>query len=292
MADERRVPAEDDAEAAGGDVERRPATDRMLAVLEMVAGAGRAVAVRDVADALDLPKPTAHRLVNALLERSLLARAVDRRAVTVGPKLTDLALDILRATMAQAPARTVLRALAHELGETCNIGVLEGGEVVYLDRVEAEGSPLRLNFGVGSRVPLHCTAMGKLFLATMPPAVRRRIVEGVRLEAHTAHTLSDPAALRAELARVAGRGWSVDDEEYIVGVFCLAVPVADAAGRTVAALAAQAPKARLSLDRLDEVLPRLRRAAAELGAVLGGEDAEAERIECTAGAVSQRRAWS
>lgn len=263
-----------EVESEGG--ERRAAADRMLSVLEEVASAGRPVAVRDVAEALDLPKPTAHRLVNTLLERGLLARSIDRRAVTVGPKLTQLALEILRSSVVQAPVRSVLRGVSTQLGETTNIGVLDGNEVVYLDRVEAEHWPLRLQFGVGSRVPLYCTAMGKLFVANLPEAQRERVVSATRFLKLTNNTIMDADRLREELALIREQGYAIDDEEFIVGVFCIAVPVRDARGRVIAGLAVQGPQARLPRERVGECLPILREAADSLTAVLAGGDTAAE----------------
>lgn len=275
MADERQpgAGAGTVVEVEGG--ERRAAADRMLGILEEVATSGRPVAVREVAEALDLPKPTAHRLVNTLLERGLLARGIDRRSVTVGPKLTQLALDILRSSVVQAPVRSVLSGVSTQLGETCNIGVLDGSEVVYLDRVEAEHWPLRLQFGIGSRVPLHCTAMGKLFLGHLPDVQRERLLSAIRFQRFTAGTIGDVEGMRAEAARIREQGYALDDEEFIVGVFCIAFPVRDTRGRVIAALAVQGPKARLPRERVEECLPILRHGAALLTTVLAGGDAGA-----------------
>ncbi|OYD80561.1 IclR family transcriptional regulator [Azospirillum brasilense] len=245
------------------------ATDRTFAILELVASASGPLAVKTIGTTLGLPKPTAHRLVNGLIDKGLLARDLETRDVIIGVEAARLAVGILRASLSRAPVRSVLRAVSAELGETCNVGVLDGGDVVYLDRVEVEHWPLRLQFGVGSRVPMHCTAMGKLFLATLPDGMRSRLLASGPFSAQTAHTLTDPDALAAELERIAARGYSLDDEEYVVGVFCVAVPILSSTGRTVAAIAVQAPKVRLSHDRVEQVLPILRRGAEALSAQFG-----------------------
>ncbi len=268
---------------------RRPATDRVLAVLELVAEAAGSLNVRVIGEALGLPKPTAHRLVNGLIEKGLLQRSFDPRAVTVGPKFARLAFDILRSSVAQAPARQLLQALSVELGETCNIGVMEGGDIVYLDRVEADHSPLRLQFGVGSRVPLHCTAMGKLFFSEMPEAACRFLLEEVPFPRFTPATFVDARALQTELDRVRRNGFAMDDEEYVLGVFCIAVPIRDAAGQMVAALAVQAPKARLSAAATHTVLPSLQRTAMAIAAVLMPTDEANSPAASTAAKTSR---WS
>ncbi|KAA1056720.1 IclR family transcriptional regulator [Azospirillum argentinense] len=274
LQEAREPTIEDAADNNSGD--RRPVADRVLALLDAVAGAGQPMAVKDIAEKLALPKPTAHRLIAMLEERGFLARPIDGRQVTVGPKLRTLALNTLRSSLAQTPSHARLRALSLELGETCNIGVLEGGDVVYLDRVEVEGWPLRLEFGVGSRVPLHCTAMGKLFLAFLPDLPRRRLLDCLPLPRMAAATLCDPALFRAELDSIASCGHSFDDEEYMPGVFCAAVPIRDGAGRMVAALAVQAPKVRLSRESVADRLPVLHRAASDMAHALGIDAAPAE----------------
>ncbi|WP_353861690.1 IclR family transcriptional regulator [Azospirillum formosense] len=279
LREPREPTIEDAADTNAGDNtpgDRRPLADRVLALLDAVAAAGQPMTVKDIAEKLALPKPTAHRLIAMLEERGFLARPIDGRLVTVGPKLRSLALNALRSSLVQAPSHARLRALSLELGETCNVGVLEGGDVVYLDRVEVEGWPLRLEFGVGSRVPLHCTAMGKLFLAFLPELPRRRLLDCLPLPRMAAATLCDPALFRAELDSIAACGHSFDDEEYMPGVFCAAVPIRDGAGRMVAALAVQAPKVRLSRESVAERLPVLHRAASDMARALGIDAAPAE----------------
>ncbi|WP_119681542.1 IclR family transcriptional regulator [Indioceanicola profundi] len=255
--------------AASDPVDLKGAGERILAVLETVAAAGRPILIREIIDRLELPKPTAHRLVGALEEKGYLTRNLDRRAIMIGPRLRHLALDALRAALADAPARAILRNLSFELGETCNVGVFDGGDVVYLDRVEAGNSPLRLNFGVGSRVPLHCTAMGKLFLAHLSDTLQARILQGLSLPRFTDHTLCNPELLLRELIAIRASSYAVDDEEYVPGVFCTAVPIRNGAGRVIAALAIQAPKARVTRANIATHLPILLGAANALAPVFG-----------------------
>ncbi|WP_119681548.1 IclR family transcriptional regulator [Indioceanicola profundi] len=246
---------------------RRAAADRTLSVLELIASANEAVPVKAIGTRLGLPKPTAHRLVNNLLEKKFLARTAGTRDVTIGPEATKLGMKILRSSLLLAPRRAALRQISAEIGETCNIGVLDGDAAIYVDRVEVEHSPLRLQFGVGSRVPLHCSALGKLFLAYLPDSKRMRTIQQLSFTRYTGYTLLDENALTPELQRIRANGYAIDDEEFIAGVFCVAVPVPAVTGRSMVAIAAQGPKARLSHNRLPEVLQCLQRGA-ELFAVL------------------------
>jgi IclR family transcriptional regulator, acetate operon repressor len=161
----------------------------------------------------------------------------------------------------------VLSALVEAVGETCNFTTLDGSQVLYLDRVEARW-PLRLTLDVGAHVPLHCTASGKLFLATLPGARREALLAQLALPAMTPHTLTDRDALAAECQAITERGYSADREEFIAGLVAVAVPVFDEQGAVRAALAVHAPSARMSLVQMVERLPALRDAAQRMASLL------------------------
>jgi DNA-binding IclR family transcriptional regulator len=161
----------------------------------------------------------------------------------------------------------VLQRLVHTLNETCNIGTLLNGEVVYLDRVEADHWPLRLHYTSGSRVPLHCSAIGKLYLALAPSARRKRLLQSLELRNFTENTITDGARLDAELRQVRKELVSFDREEYLAGVICMAAPVMGRNGELLAALAIQAPEARMDAQIARRHLPALRNAATELAEI-------------------------
>ncbi len=221
---------------------------RSFGVLEYVVRIGRPVLPVEIADHLDLPKPTVYRMIEQFEALGFLYRPFSSRRISVGPRLNDLAFDILRYSVQYAPRRQILQGLVDEVGETCNIGTLEGGQIVYFDRVEATRWPLRLNFHIGSRVPLHCTAIGKLFLAFLPDAKRAGLLKRLDFVPHTAQTLTTPAALEDELVRIRHERLSVDREEYLAGVVCIAAPVFNARGEITAGVAIQAPAARMPVS--------------------------------------------
>ena len=190
-----------------------------------------------------------------------------QRRLIVGPKLTNLAFGALSSSMRHDMPHVVLQRLVHTLNETCNIGTLLNGEVIYLDRVEAEHWPLRLHYTIGSRVPLHCSAIGKLFLARATSLRRRRLLQSLELRRFTASTITDSARLDAELRQIRKEQVSFDREEYLVGVICMAVPVIGKNGEMLAALAIQAPEARMNVQMARRHLPALRNAAAKLAGI-------------------------
>lgn len=243
------------------------ATARSFAILEHVASARAPVDVLDIIASLKLPKATAYRLVDWFVTQGYLSREPGRRRLIVGPKLTNLAFGALSSSMRHDTPHVVLQRLVHTLNETCNIGTLLNGEVIYLDRVEAEHWPLRLHYTIGSRVPLHCSAIGKLFLALAASPRRRRLLQSLELRPFTDSTITDGVRLETELRLIRKEQVSFDREEYLVGVVCMAVPVIGKNGEMLAALAIQAPEARMNVQTARRHLPALRHAADELAEI-------------------------
>jgi len=255
------------AKSADGRERKLGATARSFAILEHVAGSRAPVDVLDIIASLKLPKATAYRLVDWFVTHGYLTREPGRRRLIVGPKLTNLAFGALSASMRNDTPHVVLQRLVHTLDETCNIGTMLNGDVVYLDRVEAEHWPLRLHYTIGSRVPVHCSAIGKLYLALAAAPRRRRLLQSLELRRFTPHTITDRARLDAELRQIRKEHLSFDRQEYLVGVICMAVPVIGRNGELLAALAIQAPEARMNVQTARGHLAALRGAAGELAEI-------------------------
>lgn len=247
--------------------DRIPATLRAFTVLEAVARAERPAALAELTALLRLPKPTLYRMLGMLQSAGLVMRAPGARGYAPGPRLAALGRSVMLTGGLRSAGRAVLAGLVEEIGETCNFTMLDGAEVVYVDRVEAAW-PLRMNLSAGSHVPLHCTASGKLLLALMPKAARERLCARLPLKRYTATTFTDSAQLLRELERIRARRYATDNEEYHAGLVCVAVPVLDRSKRACAALAVQAPVSRMPLERALSYLPVLRRAAQVMGSTL------------------------
>ena len=183
------------------------------------------------------------------------------------PALRRLALDTLNHGSVHGLRHELLAALVAEVGETCNFTTLDGASVVYLDRVEAPW-PWRLTLDVGTHVPLHCTASGKLFLAHLEADRRAALLAGLPLPRLTANTLTDRGALLAECEAIAAVGYALDREEFIPGLIALAVPVRDGQGAVRAAIALHAPLARLTPEAALARLPAMQAAAQKMGELL------------------------
>jgi len=244
------------------------AVGRGLDLIDAVAAAGRALTIAELCGMLGLPKPTVHRLCQGLALTGYLAREPGGHHYVVGPRLLRLGLNVQRGGTG-AERRVILQGVVDAVGETCNFTALAGDEVIYLDRVEARW-PLRLHLETGSRVPMHCTASGKLLLAFMPEARRARLLKSIDFSPFTPNTIKDAKAFTAELAVIAKQGYSLDREEFLLGLAAIAVPVRDSRGEVLAAIACHAPSVRFSLMRAVECLPIFLRAAKRMSETLPG----------------------
>lgn len=240
---------------------------RVLDLLGLVATSERPLSLPEITAELGASKPTVFRMCQRLEAAGYLEREPGGRRFRIGPSLVRLGMLAVRVGGANVERHAILEALVAAIGETCNCTMLAGSEVYYLDRVETRW-PLRMHLEPGSRVPVHCTASGKLFLANLEPAARDALIGHLRLEPHTPSTITSRKALVAALEAIRVRDYSIDDEEFLVGLIAIAVPVRDRAGKVVAALACHAPLARMSIDDAERLLPRLRAAARKLSATL------------------------
>lgn len=241
--------------------ERGSALDKALAVLEAITAQSQPIGLPDLSAALALPRQTVHRVLVQLEAAGLVVRDPSRDRFSVGPRLSTLALDALQTHNQAAPVRAILQELVDDIEETCNVGVLDGLQFVYLERIECHWS-LRVHLQAGSRVPAYSTSGGKVMLAHLDDRVRSKLFGSVKLKTFTEHTIIRIADLEAEFAQIRARGYAVNNQEHTNGVIGVAVPVADARGRVLAALAVHGPAPRLGLDRAIGFVPRLQQAAA------------------------------
>ncbi|MBL8564282.1 MAG: IclR family transcriptional regulator [Hyphomicrobiaceae bacterium] len=263
------------ADMEAGD--RLSALEKALLVLEAIVNRPTPVGLPDLTAELGLPRQTIHRVLQQLSETGLLVRDPSRDRYAVGARLSRLSLAALLTRNQGAPVRSVLKATVAKVQETCNIGVLDGLEFVYLDRIEAEWS-LRVHLTAGSRVPAYCTSGGKVLLAWLDRDLREALIRSAALQPYTAKTIATPTALSAELDRIREAGYAINDEEYTIGIVGAAVPVLDAAGRALGAVALHGPSPRLSPERARGQVPALQMAARQLAGLWRFGSAPADDI--------------
>ena len=258
---------------------------RLFALLEVIAARDERYTLQRLVEETGLPKPTVHRMLQQLENAGLLQREGDGRQYGLGVRLRRLAENLLLNDSHHGARHAVLRQLVDEVGESCNITALSGNEVIYLDRVET-AAPLRFYLHPGSRVPVHCSASGKIFLAQMSPAQRRRLLANTPLQRYTANTVTDLEGLERAVRKVRESGFALDDEEFLPGLLCIAVAVPAATPRSALCVAIQAPVMRASVETAQRWLPALQRAAQALCAI--DADAPPARSASTAASRSAR----
>jgi DNA-binding IclR family transcriptional regulator len=284
----RTIPPPDDTSGSASS----PAL-RLIALLEHVSRADKALTLTDIIGEVRQPKPTVYRMLQQLEQAGLLVKEPDGKRYAPGARLSKLAEDVLLNAQVRAVRHAILQQLVDEVGETCNFTMPAGTEVVYLDRVETAW-PLRFHLQPGSRVPLHCSASGKLFLAYMPPAQRNRLLDHLQYKGYTPNTITTRIRLEAEMVRVRAQGYALDNEEFLTGLVCVAVPVFDPRSKQKVrgSVAVQAPASRFPIDSAASALPALRRTAEAFGRSIadpGPDRQAAKRAKVTAPVVQAKR---
>jgi len=238
-------------------------SERALLLLEVIANADDPPTLNELIAAGGLPKATTHRFLTLLEQLGFAQRTLDGKRYGVGHRTTSLALQVMRHSLQSAPRRAILTALVNEIGETCNLNMVDGLQMVYLDRVESDW-PLQYRLKIGSHVPLHCTASGKLFLSLAPVSLRQTLYRSGTLERYTPRTITDPAKLEVALEKISKTGVGTDNEEFIEGMTATSVPVLDSKGNICAAVAVHGPVGRLPFSRALALVPALKKAASAI----------------------------
>ncbi len=244
------------------------ALDRAIEVMRVVA-AGDGSTLTALAERTGLAPSTLHRLLTTLAAHGFVETNEADQTWVVGVEAFRVGQAFLRRAKAAAAGRPVMRDLMETTGETANIGIFEGGDVVFIAQVES-AEPIRAFFRAGERRAAHASGIGKALLAEMDEARVTRTLRGRTLERFTASTLADPAALLADLAATRARGFAIDDEERNVGMRCIAAAIFDENGEAVAGLSISGPTQRIDGARIAVLGPQVRAAAARITAAIGG----------------------
>jgi len=214
------------------------ALERGLSLLSALAMRRQPLGVVDLGREVGLSKSTCHRYLATLVALGFVDQDDETRRYTLGPRAVDLGFAAIGSMDLTRVAARPLQALADETGYTANMGVLDGADVVYVDRRRPTraGSRVELNTQIGSRLPAYCTSMGKVLLAYRDPATIRAILDRTDLTRRGPRTITAREQLTTALRRVVTQGYAVTDEELGPGMRSLAAPVRDRTGQVVAAI--------------------------------------------------------
>lgn len=240
--------------------------DRVMAVLDLVAKRG-ALPFSEISESLALPKSSAHSLLRTMEARGYLSIDEERR-YRLGSRIWELAqafheVDDLRTLM-----KPLMDEVVERTGETVQLAILDGISAVYLALSESP-HPMKLTSRAGARLPAYTSAIGKALLAALDPEEAARRLDGAQLDKLTDHTIVSVPALLEELERTRERGYGVDDEEFAIGLRCIAVPIRDLDDKVVAAISVSMPTPRYSRKAAANARAALAEAAEMATAVLG-----------------------
>jgi IclR family transcriptional regulator, KDG regulon repressor len=247
-----------------------PSVTRALRILELFLNDQNPLAVPTISERLGLPRTTTHELVNTLTHSGYLRRdSKQPNKVFLGPSVFELGnvyagkLDLI------AEGRRIAEEIVAKCDETVQMAILDGTDAVFVAKVECS-KMVRLVSGVGSRVPAHCTAVGKMLLSSLPElGINDLYKKQDSLENMTENSITSLSQLKHELAAIRKRGLSYDDCESNTDVRCVAAPIYNHTGKMVAAMSISVPISRMSLSRQDELSVIIRKGAEEVSKNLG-----------------------
>ncbi|MCX7303772.1 MAG: IclR family transcriptional regulator [Hyphomicrobiales bacterium] len=244
------------------------ALDRGLKILAIVAE-GDALSLSEVAARSGIAPSTSYRMLTTLASHGMVEFDGDDQLWSVGVETYRIGSAFLRRRKLADRARAVMQELMEATGETSNLGVAQEDCVVFVSQVETHQA-IRAFFRPGTRSPFHASGIGKAILAHLPRERVEAIVRRTGLEAFTQKTLAHPLALSRDLADIASRGWSIDDEERNEGMRCVAAAIFNEFGEPVAGISVSGPTVRVTPERAAATGPLVARAAAEVTKAIGG----------------------
>lgn len=216
-------------------------------LLESLSKAPKGLSLGELAEKVDLPKGTTHRLVSSLTYFNYVKQNPSSRRYSLGFKLVSLRNKVLDQFDLRNESRPFLFELAQKAQETTHLAVLDNDKALYIDKIQFSSDGLHMASRIGLRAPLHCTAVGEILLAHMPQTLIERIIEQKDLPRRTIRTLTNAEQLKSHLQRIKRQGYAIDNEEDCEGVRCVAAPVHNMKGKVVAAISISAPAVRLTM---------------------------------------------
>jgi len=252
---------------------RDPASplQKAFAIVNLLTETGRPMSAPDIGAQLGFNRQTAHRLLQQLEAIGMVRRDVARERFEIGPALLQLGLRAQTGNYTAKLRRAVMQKLVDEVNENCNLGVLDGREIVYIEHVECRW-PLRRQMEIGCRLRASCTAIGKVLLAHLPQKELEKYLSVVELAPQTEHSWTDPEAFREHLVEIRELGYAIGNQENWIGLLSVGVPVRDPSGRVMAGLSIHGPVARLSEERARGIVPMLEDASRSISALIAESD--------------------
>lgn len=241
---------------------------KALMILNLLAEHQREMSLGEIAKEMQLAKSTVYGLLATLRDFGYLEQSPEDGKYRLGTRLFVLGNVVANSWDVRKVAAPFIQSLVDELGETVHLVVLDKGEVLYIDKRESTKS-LRIVSQVGTRLPAHCTGVGKVFLANLPAEEVKRIISTKGLSRYTKNTITEFNLLEEELKQVRQQGYAIDNEEIMESLRCVAVPLRDYTGNVCAAMSVSGALSRFEGDQLESIVSLMVRIGREISLHLG-----------------------
>ena len=241
--------------------------DRVLDIIEQLSSSSTPLGPTKIAEQTGMDKSTVFRLLSTLLQRGYVDRR-DDGTYSIGPKLITLVSHYIGSLELQTEARPFLSELSTDLGLTTHLGVLNGYEVIYIEKLDTVQTK-QLYTQIGSRSPAYCSSLGKCLLSCLSGDELAEVMIGCNFKSFTDKTITSLRMLRENLRLVRSRGWAVDDEESQAGHMCVAAPIYDYRGEIIAAVSASGTTEQIHTSYLPGVVDAVKRTAKAISARMG-----------------------
>lgn len=242
--------------------------DKALQVLELLKNYGPELGIAEINKRLGLGSSTIHRILTTFEDMGYVVQDPDTSKYRLGIKVFELGATVVKNLSLDSQAKPVMARLLTQLNETVHLVILNGGEVVYINKMESSQAVV-VPSQVGRRAPAHCTAAGKALLAWLPQDELEEVLELSKLEKYTPSTLDTREKLCAELALIRQRGYSLDNVEYQYGVRCVGAPIFNYSGQICAAISVTGPETRMTDDIIARAAELVMNAARSISQTLG-----------------------
>ncbi len=209
--------------------------DRTLDIIELLATSPQGMGVTEIGLQLQLHKSTVHRLVTALASRGYIEKDQKSGLYKIGLKFVEISSLHLHQLELKTEAAPMMRRLAEMTGQVTHLAILDETDVVYIEKVDVVQS-LRLYSHIGRRIPVYCSALGKVLLSGQSVPRQKQILKNIIFTPYTENTVQDPEVFFSELQKTTQRGWAVDNEEHEPGIRCIAAPIKDFTRKVIAAV--------------------------------------------------------
>lgn len=226
--------------------------DRALDIIEMLAIEREGIGVTEISQKIGLHKSTVHRLLNALAERGYIEKEPRYSTYKLGLKFIEISSLYLNKLELKTEALPYMRRLAEIIGQPVHLAILDGCEAVYIEKIDALNS-IRMYSQIGRRVPVYCSAIGKILLSGLKNRECESIVDTLEITKFTHKTVESREALCRDIDEARQKGWAIDDEEHEAGIRCIAAPVRDYSGKVIAAVSVSGDNRIINPERDNEI---------------------------------------